>query len=62
MAQDYAFRSVDMMDNEDRLERLVEEAAGIIAAANGKVKISQAMDLVGFTREERQNMTRRDRA
>jgi hypothetical protein len=48
MAQDGVFRSIDMMDDEDMLERLVEEAAGIVAAANGKVKISHAMGLVGL--------------
>jgi hypothetical protein len=52
MAQDCAFPSVDIMDDEDRLDRLVNEAAGIIVAANGKVKISQAMTLVGFAPEE----------
>jgi hypothetical protein len=56
MAQDYAFASVDIMDDEDRLDRMVDEAAGIIAVANGKVKILQAMALVGFSPEETKNM------
>ena len=35
----------------------MHEAAGIISASNGKVKISMAMKLVGFPTPERQNMT-----
>lgn len=40
----------------DRQKRLVEEASGIIAAARGKVKITQAMGLVGFSTPERRDM------
>jgi hypothetical protein len=57
MAQDHGIISIDISVDEDRLERLVVEAAGIIAAANGKVGIAQAMMLVGFTQEEKKNMT-----
>jgi hypothetical protein len=39
-----------------RLERLVHEASGIVAATHDKVKITQAMMLVGFTSPERRNM------
>jgi hypothetical protein len=45
-----------MSDNEERLKRLVKEASGILAAANGKVRVTQAMKLVGFTTPERTNM------
>ena len=40
------------MDSDD-LERLEMEAAGILAAANGKVKITKAMELVGLLRFKR---------
>ena len=46
---------MEPMDNE--CARLVQEAAGVVAAANGKVKISAAMRLVGFSTPERRNMT-----
>jgi hypothetical protein len=40
----------------DRLDRLVQEASGLLASTNGKVGIMQAMRLVGFTTPERNNM------
>ena len=39
-----------------RLEAMVEEASGIIVGGKGKVKIIQAMALVGFTSEEQKSM------
>jgi hypothetical protein len=46
-----------MSEENARVKRLVHEASGILAAANGKVKIMQAMILVGFTTPECKNMT-----
>ena len=47
-----------MSDNDAlRRQSLIEEASGIVAAANGKIKIVQAMKLVGFSTPERKNMT-----
>jgi hypothetical protein len=37
-----------------RDQKLVMEASGIVAAAHGKVKITHAMALVGFTSPEQQ--------
>jgi hypothetical protein len=45
-----------MSEDDGRLKRLVLEASGIVAAAHGKVKIIQAMTLVGFSTPERKNM------
>jgi hypothetical protein len=45
-----------MSGREDELAVFVEEAAGIIYCSNNKVGIAQAMNLVGFTREEVTNM------
>jgi hypothetical protein len=39
-----------------RIKRLVQQASGILSAADGKVKVMQAMILVGFTTPERKNM------
>lgn len=46
-----------MSSDNDRVATLVEEAAGIIAAAHGKVGVAKAMDLVGFSDVERGNMS-----
>jgi hypothetical protein len=45
-----------MSGDDDRLKKMVQQASGILTAANGKVKIVQAMELVGFTSDERRNM------
>jgi hypothetical protein len=45
-----------MSEDIDRLKRLVTEASGLLALTNGKVKIVQAMKLVGFTTPEAKNM------
>jgi hypothetical protein len=52
----YSHRFLVMSEDFGRLNRLVQEASGILTAANGKVKIVQAMQLVGFTTPERKNM------
>jgi hypothetical protein len=45
------------MDEENaRCKRLTQEASAILAAANGKIKIIDAMRIVGFTTPERKNM------
>jgi hypothetical protein len=46
-----------MSEDNEHIKGLVLQASGIVAAAHGKVKIMQAMILVGFTTPERQNMT-----
>ena len=45
-----------MSEREGKLAEMVREASGIIAASNNKVEICKAMELVGFTAEERLNM------
>lgn len=40
----------------ERQNKLVKQASGLIAIGDGKIKISQAMELVGFTTPERQSM------
>ena len=46
-----------MSEDARRKEQLVQQAAGIVAAAQGKVKIVESMKIVGFTTPERKNMT-----
>jgi hypothetical protein len=45
-----------MSEDFDRVNELVKEASGVIAATNGKVQIRAAMALVGFSTPERLNM------
>ena len=57
MAQDSIIvLSISNMSNE-RLKAMVEQAAGIVSLTNGKVKITEAMKLAGFTTPDRKNMT-----
>jgi hypothetical protein len=46
-----------MSERHDELLELVEQAAGIVAGSQKKVGIAKAMDLVGFSSEERGMMT-----
>jgi len=46
-----------MAENNDRLQRLVRQAAGIVSASEKKVGITKAMELVGFSKDERRQMT-----
>lgn len=48
--------STNTTGREEELQGLSEQAAGIVAASQSKVGIRQAMNLVGFTREEVQVM------
>jgi hypothetical protein len=57
MDQDPCSTSFDTLDDEVRLEGLVEDAAGVVAASRGKVKIKAAMGLVGFDEDEVQSKT-----
>jgi hypothetical protein len=48
MAQDYSIPSPIIMVDEDVLEGLIEQAAGVVAASCWKVKVHEAMSLVGI--------------
>ena len=48
--------SNNMSEGAERQKRLVEHAAAIVAASEGKVKIVDSMKLVGFRTPERKNM------
>jgi hypothetical protein len=48
MAQDYSIWSPTIMVDEDVLEGLIVQAAGVVAASCWKVKVHQAMSLVGI--------------
>lgn len=56
MAQHCAPPFLNMSGGEDRLKRLVLEAAGVLAVTNGNTKIVNAMKFVGFTTPERKDM------
>ena len=43
-------------EEEDRRKQLLAQAAGIVAASEGKVGITKAMELVGYSEEERKTM------
>jgi len=46
-----------MSQGEERIKKMVQQAAGIVSASEKKVGISKAMELVGFSEEERRQMT-----
>jgi len=49
--------SSNISEGKERLEELISQAAGIVAAAKGVMKIRHVMKLVGFTQEEICSMT-----
>ena len=50
-------RHFTMAEDNGELERMVELAAGIIVGSQNTVKIVKAMEIAGFSLEERRNMT-----
>jgi len=46
-----------MSQEEERIKKMVQQAAGIVSASEKKVGITKAMELVGFSVEERRKMT-----
>ena len=49
--------SIAMVLSDAGCKRKAQEAVGVIAAANGKVKILSAMQLVGFLMPDCRNLT-----
>ena len=56
LAQHCVTAFVIMSEEDVELQKRVKQASGIVAAAEGKVKIIDAMRLVGFSTPERKNM------
>ena len=56
MAEHSAVSTYTMSEAVQREKELVRQAAAIVAASDGKVKIVDAMKLVGFATPERKNM------
>ena len=46
-----------MSSNDLAIETMLEQASGIVAASQGKVGVTKAMELVGFKSDQRKNMT-----
>jgi len=46
-----------MSPEQEQLQRMVQQAAGIVSASDKKVGITKAMELVGFSEEETRQMT-----
>lgn len=49
--------SSDTTERDERLKKLVEAAAGIVAGSRKLVGVTKAMDIVGFSAEERKDIT-----